>query len=242
MITKNTIKYVQSLYQKKERDKNQLFVIQGNKMVQELIAQATYKVHTIYATNEWATEHTLINNIIICTPNEMAKLSNLSTPGNVVAIVHYNDLPKLPNANERIILVLNALQDPGNMGSIIRIADWYGIQHIVCDHSTADVYNSKTLQASMGSYARVCVQYTNVKAYLSTQHNIPILSTSLHGVSYKTIAPITHGIVIIGNEGNGVHAEIHALATQHITIPKIGRAESLNAAVATGILLAHLVP
>ncbi|MBL7745420.1 MAG: RNA methyltransferase, partial [Chitinophagaceae bacterium] len=141
----------------------------------------------------------------------------------------------------KISLVLDTLQDPGNLGTIIRIADWFGIEQIICSPDCADVYNPKVVQSTMGSIARVKVFYTDLAEWLPVQKDIRIYAAALEGKDITNMNPLKEGLIIIGNESKGIEEEILALANERITIPKKGKAESLNAGVAAGIILSHLV-
>jgi TrmH family RNA methyltransferase len=140
----------------------------------------------------------------------------------------------------RITLVLDTIQDPGNLGTIIRIADWFGIENLVCSIGCADMYNAKVVQSTMGSLGRVNVIYTNLVEWLNENNKIKIYSASLEGKDVKAFGKLKEGILIIGNEANGVSDELMELVNEKINIPRIGEAESLNAAVATGIILSHV--
>ena len=140
----------------------------------------------------------------------------------------------------KISLALDQVQDPGNLGTIIRIADWFGVEGIICSPHCADMYNSKVVQATMGSLGRVTILYSNLAEWLQQYKNIPVYATALNGKNVQTIKGTKEAILVMGNESKGISEEVMQLATQKITIPKIGAAESLNAAVATGIILSHL--
>lgn len=167
---------------------------------------------------------------------ELNKVSSLSTPQDVIAQIKIPEWPVL-NHNElkgRFSLVLDGVQDPGNMGTIIRIADWFGINDIICSEDTVDVYNPKVVQASMGSLARVKVHYTGLSVFL-TAIKLPVYGALLDGESIYDTDFGTEGLLLMGNEGNGIRPEIQKLATKAITIPRIGKAESLNVAIATSL-------
>ena len=146
---------------------------------------------------------------------------------------------KITTSN-KITLVLDTIQDPGNFGTIIRIADWFGITNIICSIGCADMYNTKVVQSTMGSLGRVNVIYTDLIDWLKDNNNVPILSASLQGYDIKSMGKLQEAILIIGNEANGISDGVMNLASKKITIPRLGGAESLNAAVATGIILSHI--
>jgi TrmH family RNA methyltransferase len=178
-------------------------------------------------------EHEIISEI------ELERLSQLQTPNEAVCILHHFESNE-PVIQKEIILYLDAIQDPGNFGTIIRIADWFGIKHIVCGEGCADIYNIKVVQATMASIARVNVFYDEALQWLEKQDS-PRFAATLNGQSIYSVPKIEKGIIIIGNESKGIQPSIMDTIDQKITIPKSGAAESLNAAVATGIILSHLV-
>ena len=244
MLVKQKIKYIQTLGQKKFRDQEGLFIAEGPKLVNELLEEDAITVKEVYALKEWVNNNPLLPANIIITEvseQELEKISLLTTPNQVVAIVQQFDTGNIITAKDQIILALDTVQDPGNLGTIIRIADWFGIKQIVCSLDSADIYNPKVVQSTMGSIARVKIIYTDLKEWLGTQENIPIYAASLQGDNIAGIKKINEGIIVIGNESKGISEEIMKLATIRITIPAKGKAESLNAAVATGIILSHIV-
>ncbi len=167
---------------------------------------------------------------------EFGKISSLKTPQDVVAQIKIPEWPVLKqnDLKGRFSLVLDGVQDPGNMGTIIRIADWFGIVHIICSEDTVDIYNPKVVQASMGSLARVKVHYTDLSEFFG-QIKLPIYGALLDGESIYDTDFGTEGLLLMGNEGNGIRPEIQKLATKAVTIPRIGKAESLNVAIATAL-------
>ena len=144
------------------------------------------------------------------------------------------------NVAGQISLALDTIQDPGNLGTIIRIADWFGIANIICSENCADIYNPKVVQSTMGSFGRVEVVYTSLVEFLNRNNSVPIYAAALNGKKVDELKGLKEGIILIGNESKGISIEIMQMATEKITIPKFGMAESLNAAVATGIILSHL--
>ena len=244
MLVKQKLKYIQTLGQKKFRQQEGLFIAEGPKLVKELMeADATF-VKEIYAVQEWMNEnlHLLGKTAITeITEIELKRISQLTTPNKVVAIVQQYPTRDTITVKSRIILVLDCLQDPGNLGTIIRIADWFGIEQIVCSNDSADLYNPKVVQATMGSIARVKVYYRDLEEWLGTQKDVPIYAANLDGQDVTTMNKIKEGIIIFGNESKGISAELLKLATSRITIPKKGKAESLNVAVAVGIVLSKII-
>ena len=172
--------------------------------------------------------------------NILEKISALSTPNSVLAIFEKRKPAIDFTLKKKITLALDNIQDPGNLGTIIRTADWFGIENIICNEATADMYNPKVVQSTMGSLARVSIIYTDLYAWLKKAKSIKIYATALEGDSINDLKAIKEGIIVIGNEANGISDEILKICTEKITISKIGKAESLNAGVATGIILSHI--
>lgn len=241
MLVKSRVKYIQSLGQKKQRDIEGVFMAEGPKIIAELLASARSFIQQMYATKEWLQEHSQRLNGIEATEvteDELAKISQLSAPNQVVAIVKQFDNPSL-TAKDTVTLVLDTIQDPGNLGTIIRIADWFGIRQMVCSKDSADLYNPKVVQSTMGSVARVKVIYTDLEEWIAEQ-NVPVYAAALNGQDITSMKKLKEGIIIIGNESKGISPGVMKLAKERITIIRRGEAESLNAAVATGIILSHL--
>lgn len=244
MLSGNTVKYIQSLTHKKFRDQHRCFVAETPKVVEEFLT-AGYVADALYATEEWigsiAEKYDVnLKNLTVVKDYELKKISQLNTPREVVGIFKIPDWSIPNDLKGRITLALDDIQDPGNVGTIIRIADWFGVQNIICSLHTANVYNSKVVQASMGSLAHVRTHYTDLKSFLE-KCKLPVYAASLEGTSVFDSGKIEEGILVIGNEGKGISQDILILANHHLTIPKIGKAESLNAAMATGIILSHIL-
>ena len=239
MISKNEVKYIQSLSHKKNRDADGVFIVETPKLVNELL-NSSVRIKKIYAVKDWQ----ILNNIKI--PVEevdeftLQRISQLETPNKVVAIAEKRKLPALQLSNS-FTLVLDGIQDPGNMGTIVRIADWFGITQIVAAKDTADCYNTKAVQSSMGSIIRVNVWYEDLVTLL-TNAKVPVYGALLQGESvYKLSHLPKEAMMVIGNESKGIRDPLLPLIQHPVTIPRIGKAESLNAAVATGILLSHFL-
>lgn len=239
MISKNEIKYIQSLFQKKNRDTEGLFIAEGVKLVDELL-HSDFIIQKIYATDEWIKSRASISNVVLVESFELEKISGLMTPNQVLAIARKNIPKQEPVEKDHITLVLDGIQDPGNLGTIIRIADWFGVTQIVAGNDTADVYNPKTVQATMGSICRVNVWYKELSSWLANA-KLPVYGALLNGKSIFETERLKEGIIVIGNESKGIRENILPFITQAVTIPAKGKAESLNAAVAAGIILSHLV-
>lgn len=244
MLAKSKVKYIQSLGQKKHRDEERCFIAEGPKLVEELLMTKTAVLKEIFGTSAWINENRqLLNDVAFSeiTEQELERISQFSTPNKVLAIVEQFDEGEVSNISAKIILALETIQDPGNLGTIIRIADWFGVEQIVCSTDCADRYNPKVVQATMGSIARVKIFYTDMAAWLDTQKNKNIYAATLGGQDITAMEKIIEGIILIGNESKGISKELLQVANTTITIPKKGNAESLNAAVATGIILSHVL-
>jgi len=240
MITKAQVKHIHSLEDKKYRYKCNEFVVEGEKMLQELI-NSSLTINCIYATKDWIKKNQKIKNIHIeeVQAYELEKMSSLSTPNLALATVQ---IPAKEAVSPKgISLVLDRIQDPGNLGSIIRIADWFGIDTVYCSEDTVDVFNTKVVQASMGSVFRIKIQYVNIEELLTKNNQIPSFAAILNGENICAHKSIQKGFIIIGNESKGVSPSIINLSTHKISIQRKGQAESLNAAIATGIICHSLL-
>jgi TrmH family RNA methyltransferase len=243
MVSKSQISLIKSLQQKKFRREHRLFVAEGYKSVSEFIASG-YQMHTVYHTPALTAKlHKLSKKVNFqdILAADLQKMSSLTTPQEVLAVIHLPEWPKLTQNSllNRFTLVLDGVQDPGNLGTIIRTADWFGIHNIICSEDTVDAYNPKVVQATMGSLARVNLHYTDL-AILISQLNLPVLGAMLNGDNIYTADFGTQGLVVMGNEGNGLRPEIQKLITQSITIPRNGEAESLNVAIATALFCSEI--
>lgn len=243
MLAKSKVKYIQTLGQKKFRQQEGCFIAEGPKIITELLTVQRDAVKEIFAVKEWSAENKELIQQTPCTEvtgQELEKISQLSTPNQVLAIVQQFEKSTEISTRGKLTLVLDTLQDPGNLGTIIRIADWFGIEQIVCSTDSADVYNPKVVQATMGSIARVAVFYADLVEWLSGLKNTPIYAAVLDGQDITGMKKPDEAIILIGNESKGISPELLQLTKVKITFPKKGNAESLNAAVATGIILSHL--
>jgi len=244
MLSKSKLKYIQSLGQKKFRQQEGKFIAEGPKLVNDLLEMKSSSIQEIFALKEWIEDNKKIADsyqVVEITTIELEKISQLSSPNQVVAVVKQFAIDENIEVKDKITLVLDNIQDPGNMGTIIRIADWYGVDQIVCNTQSADMYNPKVIQSTMGSIARVKVFYTELSNWLVKQNTIPIYAAMLNGDDVTVMQKIKEGIIVIGNESKGISDDVLKLISKKITIPQKGKAESLNAAVATGIILSHLI-
>lgn len=248
MLTKSTIRLITSLRQRKFRRQEGLFVAEGPRLVGELLP--AFKCRLLLATKEWMTTESSQwhdKPIQEVTDAELERVSALQTPQQVVALFEIPE-DSVPDSSsfdsDSLHIALDGVQDPGNLGTIIRLADWFGIRHIWCSPLTADVWNPKVVQATMGGIARVGVHYVDLPAFLSSLPNAcPIYGTSLNGHSLWDMSLDHRGVIVMGNEGNGLTPEVVSLCRQRVFIPNypVGQptTESLNVAMATGIVLAE---
>lgn len=234
-MDKNELKYIQSFAQKKHWLQESVYLIEGPKLLEEAL-KSNVEIKKIYATRDWLGAND-IRGVDFEEVDEvmLSRISQLHTPNQVIALVYKKEIEKV-DETKKLILVLDGIQDPGNLGTIIRTADWFGIHHIMVTEDTASVYNPKVIQSTMGSCFRVQVEVVNAEAILS-KTKLPVIGTLLSGNSiYEQVIPLT-GFLVIGNESKGISAGIQSFITHPVSIPKFGEAESLNAAVATGIVL-----
>lgn len=246
MISKNSIKLIKSLEKKKFRDEYSLFVAEGDKCVSELLKY--FDCHSLYATKEWIAERkTSATNIEIneISADELQRASLLKNPKDVIAIFHKPHRQTSRNElTKSLSVVLDEIQDPGNLGTIIRLADWFGIENILCSHDTADIYNPKTVQATMGALGRINVTYCDLETMIKDMpEGFPVYGTFLEGENIYSSELTGNGFIVMGNEGNGISEKISRLVTKKIHIPNYpaGRqtSESLNVAIATSIVCAE---
>lgn len=245
MISKAKVKFIKSLRLKKNREQARLFIAEGHKVVGELLASGC--AHTIVATQEWLSAHPAppTNELIAIDEEELRKVSLLQHPQQVLALFpFFDDAASDAVDTTSLSLMLDGVQDPGNLGTIIRIADWFGIGNIYCSTETADVYNPKVVQATMGSIARVRLHYGDLEAMLDRlPTDFPVYGTMLDGNDIYREPLSSHGLIIMGNEGNGISDEIGKRVGHRLQIPSYAEgcatAESLNVAVATAITCAE---
>lgn len=236
MVSKNQIKLINSLQQKKYRKLHNLFIAEGKKVIQELL-DAQFSLAYLFVTKTDLFDKKHAATLIL--DSELKKISALTTANDCLAVFEIKETAFKPTSG--LELALDNIKDPGNMGTIIRLCDWFGISKIVCSEETVDIYNPKVVQATMGSLARVQVEYTNLAAYLKATDK-EIFGTFMDGENiYKKQLP-SNGILVMGNEANGISSEIEKLVTQKIAIPRFGnlqQTESLNVATATAIFLSE---
>ena len=242
MISKNQVKFIKSLHKSKYRRSELKFIIEGVKVVEEFL-NSSFNIIAIYATSDWIdtniSNHDNINEI---SKQELQSISMLKSPNQVMAVVEYPKVEIFNYQDGDLILALDTIQDPGNFGTIIRIADWFGIKKIICSKDTADAYNPKVVQATMGALTRVQIQYVNLVDWINQlSKDVAVYGTLLDGDNMYNTKLSKEGIIVVGNEGNGISQEVQQVLTNRIKIPAYGNSmmESLNVAIATSIVCAE---
>ncbi len=244
MLSKARIKYIKSLQIKKYRKQEQRFVAEGEKCVVEVL-KSDFVVDWLVVTESFAARHaTLLHQyggeVMVVEPRQLSGLGELKTNESALAVVRMKPNEPMQVKQDKWLLVLDDIRDPGNLGTLLRIADWYGVEGIVASNNTADLYNGKVIQATMGSFTRVRVWYTALPAFLAGV-KVPILGAFLKGEDVHGFRPPAGGLLVIGNESSGISDDVARHVMHRVTIPRYGRAESLNAAVAAAVLLDNLV-
>ena len=244
MLSKNRIKYIRSLEMKKYRKAEKAFLAEGNKLVNDLLGHFSCKL--LIATAQWLEAHPLLlaQETIEVSAEELARASLLKTPQQVLAVFEQPQYTLSPDfARQSLCLALDDIQDPGNLGTIIRLADWFGIEHIICSQNTVDVYNPKTIQATMGGIARVKVHYTSLPDFIRSLGDTPVFGTFLDGKNMYEQPLSANGLIVMGNEGNGIGKEVATLINRKLYIPNYPAgqetSESLNVAIATAVICAE---
>ena len=237
MLTKNQIKLITSLSQKKYRKQEGLFIAEGVKVISEFL-EAKYELEHLYYTEDLF-EQVPQDKKTLVTATELNRITALTTANNCLAVFKIPRLKML--RQEGLIVALDDIRDPGNLGTIIRLCDWFGISKIVCTGETVDVFNPKVVQATMGSMARVDVHYIDLEKFLN-RAPMPIFGTFMEGQNVYTLELPKEGIIVLGNEANGISENIESYVTQKIAIPRFGKlqqTESLNVATAAAIILSE---
>lgn len=243
MLSKNQIKYINSLQQKKFRQEYQSFVVEGAKSVVELLS-SDFELESLYVTEDFYKEtKPLLDKqplrAEIVGQAELEKAGTFSSNNAALAVAKIKSNQELLLNDTEYALVLDEIRDPGNLGTIIRVADWYGIQKIICSEGTVDLYNPKVISSTMGSFTRVSLFYTDLVTYLKGQQK-PIYGAFLDSENVHTLNFAPSGYIIIGNEANGISEAVEEVVTHKITIPRFGGAESLNAGIATAVICDNL--
>ncbi|MDB4236786.1 RNA methyltransferase [Flavobacteriaceae bacterium] len=234
-LSKNHLKLITSLSQKKYRHKYKLFIVEGIKVVQEFL-NSSYELEILFSTES---SFSYLDSFIEVSEQELKKISSLKTPNKVIALFK---IPVQKNSSSSgLIVALDAINDPGNLGTIIRLCDWFGIDQLLCSKETVDCYNTKVVQSSMGSLTRVAISYVDLKEYL-TSVSIPVFIADMDGDNIYEMKPPTSAVLVMGNEANGISNSIKQIVSTKISIPRYGNSqltESLNVATATAILLSE---
>ncbi|MDV7187044.1 RNA methyltransferase [Lutibacter sp. TH_r2] len=235
-LSKNQIKLITSLQQKKYRTKHNLFIAEGTKVVNEFL-NSSFKLIELFCVE--AEAYSKVNNCTLISSEELKKISSLKTPNNVLALFEIPKKNKL--LNEGLIVVLDDVNDPGNLGTIIRLCDWFGVDQLICSKNTVDCYNGKVVQSSMGSLTRTSIIYTELLEYLKNSE-LPKYAADMNGENVYKITLPKNAILVMGNEANGISKNVYSYISKTISIPRFGdlqQTESLNVATATAILLSE---
>jgi TrmH family RNA methyltransferase len=240
MLSKAVIKYINSLQIKKYRNLHQAFVVEGAKSVQELLA-SDLSIEKLFLTGDFIQKYNhLLNkglNVEIVTEKELTQAGTYESNNAGLAIVRMKNLPALKVSKNELVIALDDIRDPGNLGTIIRIADWYGINKIICSETCSDFYNPKVIASTMGSFTRVSAYYLDLPAFLnSLPEGTAVYGAAMHGANIHHMQLKPEGILIMGNEANGLRTETMKHVTNLVKIPAFGQAESLNVATATAII------
>ena len=237
MVSKNQIKLISSLHQKKHRQTHQLFIAEGIKGIQELL-DAPFELEHLYTTQ--TDFETVASNLkTLVTDADLKKMSALTSPNTCLAVFKMPEVKAINSSG--LIVALDDIRDPGNLGTILRLCDWFGIQQLICSKETVDVYNPKVVQATMGSIARVNVTYVDLIDFIANS-KLAVFGTFMDGVNMYTTNLPQEGIIVMGNEANGISSDLEKIIKNRLTIPRFGtlqKTESLNVATATAIVLSE---
>ena len=237
MVSKNQIKLITSLQQKKYRNIEKLFIAEGTKVIQELL-QSNFELEHLYTTKEDFNEITSANRTVV-SESDLKKISALSTINTCLGVFR---VPESKTTQEEGLLVaLDDIRDPGNMGTILRLCDWFGVKEVVCSKTTVDIYNPKVIQATMGSISRVNVNYVDLNSFLENT-SLPVFGTFMDGKNIYNQKLPKDGIIVMGNEANGISSTVEKIVSERLSIPRFGtlqQTESLNVATATAIVLSE---
>jgi len=243
MLSKSQISFVNALHQKKYRKEHSLFIAEGIKSITEFL-DSDYKVDTIFCTSEYLQKFSKITQkvkLLDVSEGELKKISTLITPQHALALIKVPEKTNIKSESfkGKLTLALDGVQDPGNLGTIIRTADWFGFSDIVCSLDTVEAYNPKVVQATMGSLSRMNIYYTELSELLE-KCKFPVYGALLNGKNVYEVDFASEGFLVLGNEGNGISAEIMPKITQAVTIPRFGEAESLNVAISAAVLCSEI--
>jgi RNA methyltransferase, TrmH family len=247
-LNKSIIKQIKALQKKKTRNEKRLFIVEGEKIVNELI-HSSFKIETVVGVKEWIDSNVnILNNkqikFFYAKEEELSSISLLKTPNQVVAVAHIPESTlQIQYLSDKLTLVLDDIQDPGNLGTIIRLADWFGIQNIICSENSVEVYNPKVIQSTMGAFMRLNIFYVDLQDFIKEYKNrtkLKVYGASLAGSNIYSSELTQNGLIVMGNESHGISAELQPSIDQWITIPTFSntrfKTESLNVSVATAII------
>jgi len=235
-LSNNKLKFIRSLHYKRHRDTSNCFLVEGEKMVNELLHQAPDRIMFCVATTDFHISITTNVLFYVCSSDVLKKCSTLKTPNKVLAVVKKQTLDS--TRTQQLTLAIDGVQDPGNFGTIMRLADWFNVTDIICSPNTVDCFHPKVIQSSMSSFLRVNVEYRELTTYFSNTQ-LPIYGTFMDGVSLYSQSLNLPCILLMGSEGRGISKELLPYITYRISIPRIGNAESLNVSTATAIFLSE---
>jgi len=241
-LTKNEIKFIKSLHLKKNRTLEQLFIVEGEKLVKELFSQNKFKIKQVFITDDYDINQVPENiNYSFISNKDLERISALKSPNKVLAVVHQKTSNQINFEEDNLILVLDDVNDPGNLGTIIRTADWFGVTQIIASKNTVELFNPKVIQSSMGAIYRMNYFVADLVDVVQQfkQNNTPILGAVIDGENIYNSGINKKSVLLMGSESHGINETLLSLVTQQITIPKFGETESLNVAMATGILLSE---
>jgi len=243
MLSKSDSKFIKSLQLKKYRKESRRFVVEGRKNIIEML-RSSLQIDKIYITQPFLSEHHNIlsvfnNRIEIVSERELIGLGSFQSNSAGLAVVHMPDFRVIDYKSQNYFITLDDVRDPGNLGTIIRIADWFNLPQVICSETCADCYNPKVINASMGSFCRISCHYVDLKIILENA-TIPVIGTSLNGMNLHDFSFPQAGYLLMGNESAGIKPKLLKTCTQTVQIPRLGKAESLNVAVATAILCDNL--
>jgi RNA methyltransferase, TrmH family len=239
MLSKNTVKFIKSLHQKKYRTENGQFFVEGEKSVLEVL-RSDFLIDLLLITDSFEKKHSellksYLGQLVKVTQNQLEQLGQYQSNDAAIAVVNMKANTAFEPEIDELIIALDDVRDPGNLGTIIRVADWYGITKLVFSPQTAEFYNPKVIQATMGSFTRVKFFYENLERVID-RWNLPVYGAFMNGLNIHRMEKPARGILLMGNEANGISPELEKKVTQKVTIPGFGQAESLNVAIATAIL------
>lgn len=240
-LPRNEIKFVKSLQDKKVREKERLFVVEGVKLVNELLRQKLLRIVAVYATSDFVPESAASANISKISESDLNRISGLVTPNKVLAVVRFQEPDLTDWQDDKMVLVLDDIKDPGNLGTILRTADWFGIKTILASENCVDLYNPKVIQASMGAVYRINYVQDYLAITLATliKSGFKLVGADMNGNSLVGYTWPEKMALIMGSESHGISENVKALLDEKITIPKFGETESLNVGIAAGIILSH---